>query len=254
MSPYEKHRQIIDDILTKFDGDMATIIAEVERLLSRYLLTTPMSTTNALKFDIEFDRILTEAGYYSKINQMIDSDYDELFTLMPSTMAAGGLALAYSQDDLSKIMAIKSMMSNNFSVLGSTAGTSLRENLFKYAISNYKVEDMATQLMEDFKGTNLVNHSKTLAITSVSEFNQTMIDIASEGLDLVWVYRGPDDAKTRDFCECILDQNAYFKKEEKEKLKRDSRRRYNCRHIWLSGTEDYVREYMGIKTKGKMSC
>ncbi len=212
-----------------------------------------MSTTNALKFDIEFDRILTQSGYYDLVNRMIDNDFDELFTLISDGFAAGGVAIKYTADDLNKVMALKELVSNKFSVVGSTAGTTLRENLYKYALSNYSIEDMQSRLMEDFRGTNMVRHSKTLANTAIKEFQESMIDISAEGLDGVWLYVGVKDSQNRDFCRCVLSKNAYYDDDEKNKLKYDKDRQYNCRHRFRMVTEDYAIQ-SGYKKSTGVSC
>ena len=250
---HEEQQLAVEAILASFDGDMARVIAEIEKLLNRYVLSGTIDTTSALSFDIAFNNILQEAGYYDLVNRMVDTDYDELFALITEGFADGGLSMAYKADDLQRVMALKALQVNKFSVVGSTAGTSLRENIFKYALSNYTLEDMQSQIMEDFKGTNLVKYSKTLANTSIKEFQESMIDIGAEGLDGVWVYVGVKDSNNRDFCRCVLNKNAYYDDAEKNKLKYDKDRQYNCRHRFRMVTEGYAKT-SGYKKSTGASC
>ena len=250
---HDEQQKAVEQILSSFDGRMSQVIAQIERLLNRYLLTTDISTTNALRFDVEFNKILQQSGYYDLVNKMIDSDYDELFGLISEGFNAGGLAISYTADDLSRVMALKALQANQFSVVGTTAGTSLRENLFKYVLSNYTLEDMQAKLIQDFQGTNLVRHSRTLANTAIKEFQESMIDIAAEGLGGVWLYVGVKDSKNRDFCRCVLDKNAYYDDKEKNKLKYDEERRFNCRHRFRMVTEDYAKVSGYTKSNG-ISC
>ncbi len=250
---HDEQQRAVEQILSSFDGQMSQIISEIERLLSRYLLTTPMSTTNALKFDIAFNNILQEAGYYNLVNRLVDTDYDQLFALITEGFSAGGLVMNYTAEDLKRVMALKALQVNQFTVVGSTAGTSLKENVFKYALSNFTVEDMTSKLMEDFKGTNLVKYSKTLANTAIKEFQESMIDIGAEGLTGVWVYVGVRDSQNRDFCRCVLDKKGYYDDATKNKLKYDKDRRYNCRHRFRMVTEDYATT-SGYKKRTSASC
>lgn len=250
---HDEQQKIVEQILSTFDGNMSKVISEIERLLNRYLLTTDLSTTNALRFDIEFDKILKQAGYYDLVNRMVDNDYDELFSLISEGFAAGGLAIQYTTDDLKRVMALKALQTNQFTIVGSSAGQSLKQNIFKYALSNYTVEDMTSQIMVDLKDTNLVKHSKTLANTAIKEFQESMIDISAEGLDGVWVYVGVRDSKNRDFCACVLDKNAYYDDKTKNKLKYDKDRRFNCRHRFRMVTEDYATQSGYSKSNGA-SC
>lgn len=161
--------------------------------------------------------------------------------------------MSYTAEDVKRVMALKALQSNQFTVVGSTAGSSLKQNLFKYVLSDYTVDDMQRQLIEDFKGTNLVKHSGTLANTSIKEFQESMIDIGAEGLDGVWVYVGVRDSNNRDFCRCVLDKNGYFNDADKNKLKYNADRRYNCRHRFRMVTEDYA-VTSGFKKMKGASC
>lgn len=250
---HDEQQRLVEQILSSFDGRLSQVIAQIERLLNRYILSTDMSTTNALRFDIEFDRILAQAGYYDLVNKMIDTDYDEMFSLITEGFAVGGLATQFKPDDLSRVMALKALQSNQFSVLATTASETLKQNLYKYVLSNYTLEDMQRQLIVDLQGTNLVRHSKTLAVTSIKEFQESMIDISAEGLQGVWVYTGVRDNNNRDLCACILDKNGYFTEEQKNKLQYDPRRRYNCRHRFRMVSEDYAKE-SGYKKISSTSC
>lgn len=250
---HDEQQRLVEQILSSFDGNLSKVIAQIERLLSRYILSTDLSTKNALQFDVEFDKILTQSGYYDLVNKMIDSDYDNMFALITEGFAAGGMAMQYTSADLSRVMALKALQSNQFSVVGSTAGTALKQNLFKYVLSNYTLEDMQRQLIVDFQGTNLVRHSRTLAVTSIKEFQESMIDIGADGLQGVWVYTGVRDSKNRDLCACILDNNGYFTEEQKNRLQYDPRRTFNCRHRFRMVSEDYAKETGYSKMSGS-SC
>lgn len=249
---HNEQQKKIEQILSTFDGKMSKVVAEIERLLNRYMLSNTLNTKTALGFDMAFNEILKRAGYYDLVNQMIDSDYDELFSLVSDGFAAGGLASTYTSGDLSRVIALKTLQTNRFTIIGTTAGTSLKENLYKYVLSNYTLEDMQTQLIKDLQGTNLVKHSRTLANTSIKEFQESMIDIASDGLDGVWVYVGVRDSANRDLCACILDKHSYYNDNDKNLLQYANERRYNCRHRFRMVTEEYAKNE-GY-SKGSASC
>ena len=250
---HDEQQRLVEKILSSFDGRLSQVIARIERLLNRYIISVDLSTKNALRFEVEFDKILSESGYYDLVNSMIDSDYDDMFSLITQGFAAGGLAAQFRAEDLQRVMALKALQSNQFSVLATSAGESLKQNLFKYVLSNYTLDDMQRQLMIDFRGTNLVRHSKTLAVTSIKEFQESMIDIGADGLKGVWVYVGVRDSKNRDLCACILDKNGYYTEEEKNRLQYDPRRRYNCRHRFRMVSEDYAKQ-SGYTKLGSSSC
>ncbi len=246
----------IDDIMIKFSDDIDSIISEVSSLITRWMIDNDISKTTALNFDIVVDEMLTRAGYYDKINQFIDEDYDKLYPMIQQSFALSGVVMTYTTVDLENIMALKALDKNKFSVLASTAGTSLRESLTKYAISNYDSIDIQNALVDEFQGTNLVRHSKTIADSSISQFHQSVMNIKAEEFpDLVWWYAGPNiDKVTREFCECIQKAKRYYTKAEKLTMERNPKRKYNCRHHFDPVTEEYAIDEKGLKKSNGASC
>jgi len=249
----DSQQKKIENIIKKFDGDMARVILEVERLTNKYLLTNNVTALTSLDFDIAFNDILQKSGYYTLIRNMVDEDFNVLFGMIKDGFKEGGFLIEYTKSDLEKVMALKALQTNKFSVLGSTAGTTLKENLYRYSLSDYSIDDMAKQIAIDFKGTNLAKHSTTLARTAAGEFQQSVIDIESEGLDGVYLYVGVLDGVTRDFCSCVLRQKSYYNKDQKNKIQSDSKRKYNCRHRLRMVTEEYAKGN-GYKKSSGTSC
>lgn len=253
MLGHEEQQKAIEDILTKFNGNMAVVIAEVQRLINSYFMNNKMSAATALQFDVAMDAILQEAGYYSLVNQMVDSDYNELFGLISSGFKAGGFDITYTDEDLTLVQGLKAIQANKFSVIGANASYALRENLYRYALSDYTQEQMAAQIALDVKDTNMIKYSNTLARTAIGEYQQSVIDVEAKDLDGVWLYVGVQDGATRDFCNCVLHKNAYFDYDTKIRIERDTKRKYNCRHRLRMVTEDYAKS-QGFKFMSSVSC
>ena len=253
MLGHERQQKAVEEIVKKFDGKMTKVIAEVQRLLNRYFMDTNINPRTSLQFDTVMNQILQEAGYYTLVNQMIDDDYNELFSLVQSGFKAGGFDITYTANDLQLVQALKRIQADKFSVVGSTAGTTLRENLYRYSLSDYTKDQMAAQIALDLEGTNLARHSGTLARTAIGEYQQSVIDIEAEDLDGVWLYVGVSDGKTRDFCQCVLNKKAYFDKATKNRIESDPKRKYNCRHRLRMVTKEYA-ENAGFKPMDSISC
>ncbi len=209
MLGYEEQEKLIDNILNTFEGDMARIILEMERLIQRFMFNTNLSTKEILDFTIMFNEALVNTGYYEAVNKMVGSDYDKLLPLVIDSYKMGGFITAYTADDLTTVMALKVIESNKFSVMASSSATTLRDNLYRYSLGSFTKEDMTAQLIEDFRGTNISRYANTLANTAITEFNQAVVDTKAEGLDGVWVYIGIFDSVTRDYCKCILKKKHY---------------------------------------------
>lgn len=254
---FEDIEKEVDIIIDKFGKDIGEVISRVSELISMWMLDNDISKISTLKFDIVVDEILTKAGYYDVVNRFIDDDYDKLYPMIQSNLALTGAAIIYTTFDLQNIMALKALDKDKFSILASTAGSSLRESLTKYAISNYNSLDIQNAIVEEFKGTNLAKHSKTIADTAISQFQQSVINIKaaeSDFKDYVWFYDGANiDEVTRDYCKCILKKQEYYTEDEKNILERNPKRRYNCRHKFYFGTVEYV-EDEGFKKSAGVRC
>jgi len=246
----EAQQKEIEAVVKRFDGDMSRVVLEVEKLINRWFLSTNVTSLSSLEFNVYFEKILNESGYYALVNKMVNEDFNKLFPMMQEGMKLGGLFSTYTEEDLTRIMALKSVEINKFSVLASTAGTTLRDNLYKYTLSNFTIEDMAKQIASDFEGTNLARHSTTLANTVVGEMQQSSLDLLAEGLDGVYLYVGVNDGVTRDFCKCVLKEKAYYNDKQKNKIASDPKRKYNCRHRLRFVTEEYAKEQGYIKSNG----
>lgn len=226
----ERQQRLIESIISRFDTDVTKTILDIEKLINRILIREGFTEATALNFDILFIEALEESGYFTQVNDLIDNSFDELFGVIRSGLSLGGFDVLYTQDDLAKITALKNLQLQQFSSLGNEAGQILQQNLFRYVLGNFNLEDVQSQILQDFQGTNLSKFSTTLARTAIGEFQQSVIDIKAEGLDAVWLYVGVNDAKTRDFCECVLKQRKYYTVAQKNLIMADKARAFNCRH------------------------
>lgn len=251
----DKLQSSIDTAINSFDGSLQEVFVEVRRIISEWIITNNIDIRTSLEFDKAFNDALTQAGYYDLVNEFVDKDYNQMFGLIQDGFAIGGINVAFNTIDLEKIMALKALDINKFSVLASTAGTSLRESLVKYAMSNYTKLDMVRELQTEFEGTNLFKHSKTIADSAITQFHQSVINIKAADIgDLVWVYRGKAiDGKTRDFCKCIINAKKYYDSSDKATLENNSKRKYNCRHWFNAVTVDYAKS-SGFTFAEKVTC
>ena len=249
---HEAQQKEIDDILTRFDGDMTRILLEVQKLIAQWLMTNELDLQSSLKFDIVVNDILTQSGYYTLVNRMVGEDFDKLYPMIQEGLALGGLFSTYTAADLAKITALQAIESNKFSVLANTSATTLRDNLYRYTLSNFTVDDIVENISRDMEKTNL-KYAKTLANTVVSEMQQSTLDLESEDLGGVYLYIGVQDSVTRDFCNCVLNKDHYYNEEQKQKIQTAPERRYNCRHRLRMVSVDYA-ESQGYTKAKKADC
>jgi len=242
MLDHMAQQKAIENILETFDGNMARVILEVEKLISRWLLSNDINAVTALEFDKVIDMALTESGYYDAVNRLVGKDFDRLYPMIQEGLAMGGLFSTYTAEDLAKITGLKALEANKFSVLANNSSSVMRDNLYRYVLSDFTVEDIAKNVANDFGNSPMVKYSNTLANTVVAEMQQTTLDIEAEELDGVYLYVGPLDGVTRDFCADTLEDREYYDKKQKIKIQTDPLRKYNCRHRLRLVSLEYAKD------------
>ena len=254
MADFEQILKSIDDNLDAevnlFNHQLESILKTVNELVSVRaveLYSTP------LEFDFAMQQILQEAGYYDLVNDFIDDSYDKNYNEIISLFEAGGLAATFTADDIQSIKAIKQLDLDFFDDIGKQASSKLKADLYKYRLSDLSTKDMVENIKESLADTSLVKYSSTYAETSISNFNQSIIDLKSvDVINEVYIYRGVKDKKTREFCRCLVNQRKYYDKSDANKIKNDSKRRFNCRHIIVPVSLEYAIA-QGYK-EGRFSC
>lgn len=228
---YNHILQAINDSIDREVTLFSSAFEEVLKKISLALATMP-DDLNPMDFDYRFQVILKEAGYYDMVNSFIDASYDKSYAEIKYLFEAGGLSMAYTENDIKSLLNIKNLDLEYFSQIGKDASGIIKRDLYKYALSDMSKVDMIENIKESLQGTGLAKYSKTYAQTALSNYYQSVIDIkSSEFDDAVFVYRGVDDANNRRFCQCLLDANKYYSRKDAMKIRSDKRRQYNCRHV-----------------------
>lgn len=94
--------------------------------------------------------------------------------------------------------------------------------------------------------------------TAVSGFNQAVTNAKAKELGIgLWVYLGPEDDLTRDFCQDLLDRGPVFTEAEIEAMPDQQGLPvsvygggYNCRHQWRPITEELAASEYGYAQEG----
>lgn len=229
-SIYDAMQNKIDREMNLFNQEFESVMRTVELLAVQRGIS---SLKDPLQFDYAFQQILNEAGYYELVNKFVDDAYDKNYKDILAIFEEGGLSVAYSAEDLRAIQELKELDIQTFRDIGNQAAVALQKDLYKYSLSNMTTKDLANSISESLSGTDLAKYSKTYAETSISNYNQAIINMKAQDTEGVWVYVGVNDKKTRHFCKRTLSANKFYDDSEKSKLENDKARRWNCRHQFL---------------------
>ena len=251
------YQQLLDNINSKMDREVTLFNNQFERVIKvvEQLIGVKALSSDPLEFDREFQLILQEAGYYKLVNDFIDESFDKNYQEILSLLELSGIALAFDETDLEAIKTIKQLASQTFIDIGNQAATKLKQDLYKYQLSNLSRADLILNIQQSLIDTDLAKYSTTYADTALSDFQQQVIDNKIKDIadQIVYIYVGATpDRKIRDFCKCVINKNRYYDKSEANKLKNDKRRQWNCRHTVMP-----IREEIAIERgyeKGDFTC
>lgn len=249
--------KIIENLEKKQDAELSKFEKRIQRIqqtiVDMSIATAIQDIKDPITYDRVFGQILTSSGYYNEINNFINTSYDVIYKDIGAMLSLGGIPITFDNKDLTKIASIKQMHFDRFSELSNATINTMKQEIFKYSLSNATSETIVAGIRNTLEQSDLAKYSGTYATTLISEYSQSIIDLkAQDTINGVWIYKGVLDAKTRPFCSCLLNKQGYYTDEQKSILQADNRRRWNCRHIFLKVTEDYAIE-RGYD-KGEMSC
>ncbi|MFZ9243193.1 MAG: hypothetical protein ACO295_08325, partial [Sediminibacterium sp.] len=236
-----------DKQLDKFQKEVEKALVRLQSLVDVNLAE---DLSNPLEYDFKMQQYLNESGYYKAVNNLIDDGFDVVYSNISDAFTAGGIAITYTQDDLVKLNALKQLTFDKYNALANETITTLKADIYKYSLSNYTKNDIASSIRQSLQNSGLARYSNTYALTSISDYTQGVIDYKSNQADKgVWIYKGVLDSKTRPFCRHTLEEHRAYNDVEKQKIQSNPLRRWNCRHILLKVSEEYAIEKGYMKGK-----
>ena len=244
---YNQSQADIDKFVSQFDGKVEQVFERVRRIAQANLAR--LSPDDVLQYEFVWRQALSDAGYYELVNDLIDKQFDSIYSGVIQAFEAGGLATAFTADDATKIQMLKQLHRDFFIRIGDDVGLAVKRELYKYVISDASVATMAEGIAQTLEGSNLAKYSQTYARTSIKEFQQGVIDLRATDIeDGVWVYVGVNDGRTRDFCRHVLNRNECYDDSDKSRIENDPDRAYNCRHRFYKMSKEEA-EASGYKCR-----
>jgi len=226
---YSKQFKTSESLINEFEGELALVLDRINTLSIARL--SGLSPDDILQFNLIWQEILTESGYYQLVDSYIGGSFDSFYDDTLKAFTSAGIATAWTAENAQAIDALKTMKRDFFVALGDDAGKVVQKELYRYALAGSSQIEMATAIRDSIQDINLKRYANTYARTSIQEYQQEIIDVVAANIDDgVWVYIGVNDAKTRDFCKSVLRDNSCYTDSEKLKLENDPRREFNCRH------------------------
>lgn len=235
---YNKQQETATQLYTSFDSRFDTVFANIISLATARL--GAISIDDVLQYELVWQQILDEAGYYELVSDYINVSFDDVYIDTLKAFDVVGLSTAFTEADLTKINILKSMHQEFFVKLGDDIGLTVKKQLYNYSVAGASIDQMAVNIKRDIQDTGLAKYSKTYARTSITNYQQEVINVRGADEDGVWVYVGVSDGKTRPFCSRLLRANEYYTTSQKNRLERDEDREFNCRHRFYLVSKEWA--------------
>ena len=241
----------IDDTMVLFEKRFNEIMTKLANILDVLAIE---HYDEPLSLQIAINDALKDVGYFDLVDDIINDEYDKNYDNILALFTEGGFSITYTTQDIEIIKILKRLDFDKLLNLGTDLAMRLQRDFYKYTISDMSKETIIANLKKSLSDSNLLRYAKTYVETSISEFNQNLIDLKTADIpdSAVYIYRGVHDKKTREFCKCLINKKAYYTKVQSRVIKNDKRRQWNCRHLIVPISLDYAKTNGYVK--GELSC
>lgn len=198
---------------------------------------------------VELQKIMVESGYFEVAERFVDG-YDKMFSFLKEQFAVIGTPLVFTEIDIAAITQLKRLDLQTFAKLADDTVNALSDQIYKSVLVSTPVNRI-TEIVKETLDDTMTKHAKTITNTSISEFDRTVNALKSESAEIEkFVYMGPLDDVTREFCRELLEKQdagkGYFTADEIARMDNGqgldvmtSGGGWNCRHRWV-GVPDAV--------------
>jgi len=223
---------VVNEFINTFEKDLEKVLIEINTLAGIKLVK--ISERDILKYENIWQEILIDAGYINLISDSV-KNFNVIHPLINEELKKNKLFQKMEEKHLLEVKYVKEMYIKDLRKIGMDAGTTIKKNLYKLYLAGTPEYELVNAVRKELEGTKWGGYSKTYMNTAINDYTTLVFEKKIEGLtkDIRWVYEGIQDNKTRSFCNSILNKNISYTTSEKDNIKNDYRRRYNCRHYFV---------------------
>lgn len=192
----------------------------------------------------ELRKVMVESGYFEVAERFIGG-YEKTFGFMKEQFGELGIPLQFTEFDLAAFTQLQEIKLQSFAKLADDAVDAISTSIHQSVIGSTPVNRIVENVSQTLDAT-MKRHTETIVNTSLGEFDRTVngLKAADAGIE-TFIYVGPNDRATRDFCNGVLsDQDSgkgFFTREEISLMINGqgldvftSGGGWNCRHEWVA--------------------
>jgi hypothetical protein len=239
--------QARDTEIESFSRRVQLLMAQALQSITQRLQTERLSPADAAALVNDLDRVMRDLGLDDALRELTRTYVREIeyvnseFARLSSPQPVSGLDPTTIRELIKFDVQQVTKTINSFSI--DAKGILYRSYVTGNAVS-------VSDIMGDV-GDRSINHVRTELNTLSAEFSRTVTEQKAKAVGLdVWMYVGPEDEVTREFCEDVLIRDPpIYTTEEIDQMDNEqipdvmtSGGGYNCRHQWVALDEQTARE------------
>jgi hypothetical protein len=210
-----------------------------------------LSVLEQIRLLSEFETAMQELGYSAQLARLRGVYAEELIYILEDFQSLGIARVGlYSAVDSQIISTLIDADFNKTQTTLARYGVDMKAQIARSVIAGQAID---VDLLLGKTLPQVLSYAKTEINTSVSAFNRavsTKKAIDTFGADPKFIYIGPDDAVTRDFCSELLSKSPpIYRLSEIDRMSNGQLSPvitygggYNCRHQWRPVSDDLARE------------
>jgi hypothetical protein len=243
----------IDKQTQLFVKNMESVLRDVEKRLvgelQRYMAKNQLN-----KVGYEFgmvareniSKILKDSGYYKAVEGVMSS-YAQVPKMISQQYKLFDYKLNFNPVEKNYIKGLFDIAGKDYFNLGEKTASNITKAIYSASIGERSFTDYVDIISDSIESADLKKYAYTFANTSMQMFYRDVSHVSAEktGWDN-YIYAGPEDGKTRQFCESLLRDDKTYSREEIDAMDNGqlpdvfaTGGGYNCRHNWYAVPPDF---------------
>jgi hypothetical protein len=244
-----------DSMVAAFEEHLRAVISKAQAKMAGYLQAslsitdgridqTPGNLRIVRTLDDRFMDFLNDSGYSSLLNGYVGSFGGQKAFLQDTLEYLGYEPVAFTATDLKLFSSFQmNAVSSMTAIAEGAAATAMQQALF--SIGGLKFSDLIESLASKIDAS--LPRVRTIAETAMTTYYRTLTDQVFQkierGLPEIeqrYRYSGPEDARTRPFCDRLLRADSAYSRAQIGEMDNHqlpnvylSCGGFNCRHVWI---------------------
>lgn len=242
----EREARLIDTITKRFAEELGSVLRLMNRhvrtLIQRFdaedrrLVSTAANLGRAIRLRADLTELLRASGFHAVVKAAVDAPLDRLAETVMQGSRTAAQAAALTPFDINALAAFKELRLAELLALGEDATRVLWRTTLDGVLGLRPIADLVADLEDALDVTE--REARTLYDTAISTYSRQVEHLHSTGdPDELFLYAGPLDKKTREFC--VERVGKVFSRAEIEEMDNGqigdvltTGGGYNCRHTW----------------------